>query len=467
MPASLSQRWTFTQATPLGDVNASYELTADGLRFRSDGEASAGPELLRWGDMAEAGTAVLDLPAGRGGPDMARWVPDRLEWLLISPSAPGARAVMRPLPASDARDAIVDALRQRLGSRWVGDELPLRAAQQRFRLGGGGGDTLKVAGLVLSVLGCLFLLLLAAAWASALLALPAGFAAGGWCFARGLAGLRDALQMSNTPTAKVASAALGIVELQGRAVADRPVAAGASGVPSVWWDVAVDVWYDHRDDGGWRQVMARHGGSADTLVLEDASGRVPVWLRGADVLLEEHAWESDRHVLPETGVALLAGTAFAWNGGRRLRVRETRIEAGGPVYVHGTLDEARHLPAAGEQPLAARTAASLRTGAWRRALLAALPAPLRPTVAVTVAYLDLLLGVGRGGERRRQPDGAPPPSLEPAELLVWKGRAGRPLIVSDRHETAAIGQLRRRSLWLLGGGGLVLCWCLDELIHLF
>ena len=309
---------------------------------------------------------------------------------------------MRPLPATEARDAIVAAMRDRLGSRWVGDRLALQAAQKRFRISGR-GETLKVVGLVLSVLGLLFVLLLLFAAVSAVFWLPAGFLLGGWYFRRGLIGLRDELHMKNTPTAKVASAAMGLVELEGRAIAEQPSAAGASGRPSVWWDVAVDVWSDSSDDGGWKQVMARHGGSIDTLVLEDATGRMLVWLRDASLLLREHTWETGKEELPARGVALLEGTAFAWNGDTRLRVRETRMEANGPVYVFGTLDEARHLPAAGDERGIARLARSLRTGAWRNALVSALPALLREPVTVAIAYLGMLFSIGRGSGRGQQP----------------------------------------------------------------
>ena len=467
MPVSPTQRWTFTQPSPLGDVTSSYELSAEGLQFRSDALKGIGSETLRWDEIAEAATAALDVPLGQGGgPDMARWIPGRLEWLLVSRSASNGDSIMRPLPASEARDAIVAGLRDRLGSRWIGERLALKAAQQRFRISGR-GDTLKVVGLVLSVLAVLFALLVLFVAVSAALFLPAGFVLGGWIFRRGLNGTRDALQMAGTPTAKVSSAAIGPVELEGRAVTEQPSAAGVSGRPSVWWDVAVDVWYDDKDDGGWKQVMARHGGSAGMLVLEDATGRMPVWLRDADLLLQEHSWESGKQALPERGVALLKRTAFAWNSGKRLRVRETRMEANGPVYVFGTLDEARHLPAAGDEPLLKRALRSLRTGVWRNTLLSSLPALVRAPVGIAFAYLDMLFSVGRGGERAQQPQDAPPPALSPSDVLVWKGRAGRALIVSDRPETEAITQLRKRSFWCLAIGAGVLCYCLYEFIELF
>jgi hypothetical protein len=464
MPDSLTQRWTLTQPSPLGETSASWELDADVLRFRSEAPLGGGSMSLRLDEVAEAATAVVELPAGKGGPDMVAWMPGRLEWLVVSRRG-HARGLMQPLPAGDARDAIVSGLRERLGARWVGERMPLQAARQRFKLSSG-GDGLKVAVLVGSVLLTLLVMLFLFSVLSALLLLPAGFVFGGWLFHRGLAGLRDALHIENTPTAKVSSAAIGLVELEGRAVTDRAEPAGVSGVPSVWWDVTVDVWDRSKDKGGWKQVMARHGGSAETLLLEDGTGRVPLWLRDADLVLEEHAWETGKHHLPPRGMAMLNGTAFDWRSGARLRVRERRMAAGGPIYVLGTLDEARHAGTA--QPSGfARVVHSLRTGSWRAALIGALPAVVRAPVYIAFSYIDMLTSVGHGGARRQRLQDIAPPAVEPTSLLVWKGRAGRAFIVSDQRETQAVKHLRKRSLWTVGIGVAVLCWCLYELITAF
>jgi hypothetical protein len=469
MPQASAPSWTFDQPSPLGTVRSSFEISAEGLCWRCDGPLQRGNECLRWEAIAEACTAVVDLPAGQGGPDMPRWMPGRLEWLLVSRRDGRGRAFMRPLPPDEAREALVAELRQRLGARWVGERVPLRDAQRRFRISGR-GDMLKVAALVGSVLALLFaLLVLAAFLSSPVFALPATAVLGGWCLRRGLTGLRDALKMRDTPTSRVMSAALGLVELQGCAVTDSPSAAGASGRPSVWWDMAVDVWYeDSRGKGGqWRQVLARYGGEAQTLLLQDDSGRLPVWLRDADLLLSEHCWESGKDALPAPGLELLRAAGLGWQGRQRLRVRERRMEAGGPLYVLGTLDEARHLPAA-EAPEGGLQGLlrSLRTGRWRQALVHAVPGPLRMTVTITLAYLDMLFGLGRGGEQTRQPrDAAVPPALAPSALLVWKGRAGRAFIVSDRRETEALAQLRKRSLVFIALGIGVLSWCLHEVLQ--
>jgi hypothetical protein len=214
-------RFAFTLPTPFGDNAASFELAGDELRFASQNPLGGGREAVRWDAVREAGTAAVDLPGGRGGPDLAAWVPDRMEWLVLSRSD-GGRSLMCALPRGPERDAVVAAVRDRLGARWIGEGLPLQDAQKRLGIASSQrGETLRVIGLVVSVLGLLFALLLLLAILSVFL-LPAGFALGAWLFHRGLAGLRDALAIANTPPARVTSAALGLVELEGRAIAATP-----------------------------------------------------------------------------------------------------------------------------------------------------------------------------------------------------------------------------------------------------
>lgn len=220
MPTTLTQRWTVTHATPLGDVRTRWELAPEGLHLRSDAPTGADAQPLRWDAIAEAATAVVDLPAHKGGPDMVSWMPGRMEWLLVSRSD-GGRSFMHALPASDVRDAIVAGMRERLGSRWVGEQLPLQSAQKRFRISTR-GDGLKVAAIIGSALLLLVLLLMSIVIVGSVLYLPALFALGAWLFRKGLVGLRDALQAAGTPTARVSSAPMGLVELEGRALPGSP-----------------------------------------------------------------------------------------------------------------------------------------------------------------------------------------------------------------------------------------------------
>jgi hypothetical protein len=320
------------------------------------------------------------------------------------------------------------------------------------------GNGLKLALLI----GTAFVLIIVFVMLLGFVLLPALIAAGLWIFRKGIIGLRHALDVANTPTAKVSSAAMGLVELEGRAVTQRPTPAVVTGVPCVWWNLQVEVWQKsnsgrHRGSR-WVQVMARSGGQADTLWLEDDTGRMPVWLRGADLLLSENVWEKGKDELPPRGVQLLSGSAFEWHGTKRVRVREQRMEANGHVYVLGTLDEAHRLKSKGDERTFERWTRLVRSGEWRQKLLDAMPALLRGPMLVAIAYLELLSGAGNANKQE-----VPPPNLESTAVVMWKGRAGRPLIVSNQRETAAASQLRKRSLWYIGSGIAILCWILYEL----
>lgn len=462
------RRWTFTLATPGGDVTCTYHLTPDALEFDSDSLWDGGHVSVPLSTIAEAGTAALDMPVGRGAPDLGRFVPAKLEWLIASRSDAGVKPFMHPLPPAPHRDALIASVRDRLGTRWVGESIPLADARNRFKLPSG-GENLKVAGIVVGVFALLFLLLiLLMLLLSPVVLFPAGFALGAWLFRGGLSGLRDAISVANTPTARVSSAPIGLVELEGLAKTAHPTPAAITGRPSVWWDVGVDVWSSDRDNGGWSQMAARHGGAMDTLELEDATGRVVVWLKDADLLLTGDSWETGKDHLPAPGVALLDTLGFPWraNTNTRMRVRETRLEVDAPVYILGTLDERRTI-SHGEGSILAQAVSLIRTGQWRDKLLRMLPRWLAMVVATLFGFFSIVLGVGRGGERPHGPHDSVPPEMASDALLVWKGRAGRPFIVSNGREGQALSQLRTRSLYRAAAGIVVLCYCVYELFQLF
>jgi hypothetical protein len=460
------RRWTFTLTTPGGDVTCTYRLTPDALEFDSDSLWDGGHVSVPLSAIAEAGTAALDMPVGRGAPDLGRFVPAKLEWLIASRSDAGMKPFMHPLPPAPHRDALIASVRDRLGTRWVGESIPLVDARNRFKLPSG-SENLKVAGIVVGVLALLVLLLiLLMLLLSPVVLFPAGFALGAWLFRNGLSGLRDAISVANTPTARVSSAAIGLVELEGLAKTAHPTPAAVTGRPSVWWDVGVDVWSSDKDNGGWNQMAARHGGAMDTLEVEDATGRVVVWLKDADLLLAGDSWETGKDHLPAPGVALLDTLGFPWRGNTRLRVRETRLEVDAPVYILGTLDERRSI-SHGEGGIFAQVRSLIRTGQWRDKLLRMLPRWLAMLVATLFGFLSIVLGVGRGGERPKGPHDSLPPEMAPGAVLVWKGRAGRPFIVSNGREGQALSQLRTRSLYRAAAGIVVLCYCVYELFQLF
>ena len=253
---------------------------------------------------------------------------------------------------------------------------------------------------------------------------------------------RAALTAQRMVALRVAHAARGLVALQGVAMTSgEAVPAGISGRPSVWWDVSVENWSEDSDGGDWAYVLSRHGGSTEALVLQDPSGQAAVWLRDAEIMLQEQSWTSTEDDLPEAGVALCGESGWPWDGRRPLRVRETRVEVGAPLYVLGTVTEARALPPDGEPQERSVWAlrANLRSGVWGDTLQRTLPAFIAIPVLVAVKYFGLLGGIACADVRR--------PELPPDTKVIWKGRLGRPFVVSDSPQSETIRQLQKQALW--------------------
>ena len=436
MEVSTTSRWEFTRTTPLGEERALYEFTPGQLRFQSDAPFGPGTVTLDWAEISEAATAVLGHPKPSGGrPDLTRWMPTHLEWLLVSRHGHEGRGFMQVLPTAQARDEIVAQLRERLGERFIGERQLLQTVQGRFGIGGR-GETLRVAGLVVLVLAMLVGLLVLM---GALLAVPfmdeaITLALGSWLLLGALRRARDVLALSGSRPTTLAAAPPGAVALVGRANCASPVMSGVTGQQSVWWEVGIDAWREQGGDGAeanWVQIAARHGGRTDALLFEDATGRVPVWLRDADLYLAEQAWESGKDALPAPGRALLDEAGFRWEGAR-LRVREQRVAIGAPLHVLGTLGRGADLVAAGTERAFAARLRWLRTGAWRPDVVRRIPAPLRIPVAVVIGYIGMLVTLGMGGARALDPEDAPAPPVAADAPVLWKGRNASAFVISDR-----------------------------------
>ena len=94
-----------------------------------------------------------------------------------------------------------------------------------------------------------------------------------------------------------------------------------------------------------------------------------------------------------------------------------------------------------------------------------LRAPLRNVTAASDGHDRIPRAAGRRGQRRRE-DAAvgdsSPPKLAPDAVLVWKGAPAARSSFQISYETGALADLRKRSLWLIGGGVALLCYGLYE-----
>uniref|UniRef100_A0A832I5H1 RING-type E3 ubiquitin transferase n=1 Tax=Eiseniibacteriota bacterium TaxID=2212470 RepID=A0A832I5H1_UNCEI len=164
----------------------------------------------------------------------------------------------------------------------------------------------------------------------------AGLLAGPPMIVRGVRDLRTRQIVENTPTARIRSMAMGLVEVNGTVEARSLATAPFSGRRCVYWQVEVAVRTSRR--GGWRTVHAESSGQP--FFLRDETGVALVYPHGAECRVR-HAVEEECHglALPELYAAFLAERRLAGRFLWRLaamRFRERVLEEGQQVYVLAT-----------------------------------------------------------------------------------------------------------------------------------
>jgi hypothetical protein len=272
--------------------------------------------------------------------------------------------------------------------------------------------------------------------------------AGLFTFRHGFTQYRNRLAVSGTATAKASSAAIGLAELSGRGRAEHPGKAPVSEIPCLFWSVDVDQWSRHSKRRGWTNKLHKSF-AVDTLELEDDSGRVLVWTRGAELISVKQVWRSEDGDPPETARRLVAATGLEWpepSSRAPMKITEQRILSDAPLYVMGTLAERRQIP---EKP----------TSFWTRLLEKwASVAPRLDDQSFGTAFRFASDGARRWLARDLQtmvPRWSPP-HVDQHRVLVWKGDQRRPFIISGLPEREALSALSRRAwLYILGGGALM------------
>jgi hypothetical protein len=170
----------------------------------------------------------------------------------------------------------------------------------------------------------------------------------------GLGRIQQKRLIENTPSSKVRSAAMGLVELQGTAKARKILTAPISGLQVCWWRCRVE---ELRSSGKNRQwVTIKETGSYDLFYLEDSTGSVLVNPADAEIHALERkdslGWGSNPHLLN-----VLSGwgiDATSWFGTRQLRVIEECIPHLGPLYVLGEIMPLRNHVLERQQRFAAK-----------------------------------------------------------------------------------------------------------------
>lgn len=311
----------------------------------------------------------------------------------------------------------------------------------------------------------------------------------------------------DTPTAKAGAVAIGPAELSGRV--GQCVGLGAasvapfSGKPCAYW--RADVWELRRDDRRERWVhVLREESLAEAFTIEDETGEVAVLPRGAELVLDADGgyWANRADAsstLSQAGRAFLEARGYAVGDGsaRRgapLKIRELRIEVGGAAYVLGTVSEARdaRLPSFGTGAPIVHVHASGEVGHDEMFAGSGGPA-LADMVTTQLEAFERWAtragwssprseSTGPGADSGPRADGDPvadrargpapsapkaaplPTGIRPEQVVLWRGDAGHPFVISNRAEGSVTHDLGLRMQLGLVLGPVSMLWGVWKLL---
>ncbi len=143
--------------------------------------------------------------------------------------------------------------------------------------------------------------------------------------------------IQDTPTARIRSMAMGMVELSGRTMARSMVTAPFSGRPCVYWEVEISTRRAGKNRRGWNVVHRNRSGSP--FFLQDDTGLALVYPQGADCRLPFGVEEVTLGLgVPEVYSSYMRsqnlGMAGFWSIGS-MRFRERTLDESQVVYVLG------------------------------------------------------------------------------------------------------------------------------------
>jgi len=161
-----------------------------------------------------------------------------------------------------------------------------------------------------------------------------------------------AQKIKNTPTSKVRSAAVGLVELAGEAQCKDAIDSPISKVRSAYWRIKGE-YYKPGKHGGWRDIY--NASSSAQFYLQDDTGRMLIEPKDAEVDIPRDFFSSGRlseggvlgmfksKVLDKKALDFLAATpaanqAFRNHSGFDLRITEWFIAENDPLFVMGTAE---------------------------------------------------------------------------------------------------------------------------------
>jgi hypothetical protein len=158
-------------------------------------------------------------------------------------------------------------------------------------------------------------------------------------FAKGFGAMRVQQLIRNTPTARVRSMAIGIVELNGQLVPRSRVSAPFSGRSCVWWEVELQTRSSKSRSGTTSWNTVHHASSGHPFFLRDETGLALIYPQGADCKVPfDIAEETSGLGVPQMYMDFMESEHLTlrqfWAMGA-MRFRERRLEEGQHVYVLG------------------------------------------------------------------------------------------------------------------------------------
>lgn len=158
--------------------------------------------------------------------------------------------------------------------------------------------------------------------------------AGLWLFARAFRNLRTRQLIENTPTTRIRSMAMGLVEIEGEVVTGSAHDAPFSGRSCAYWEIDIAT----RARNGWSIV--HRASSGNPFYVRDETGLALVYPKGAECKVKNQVEEECSGInLPECYARYLDDQHLAFRHVWRLstlRFRERTLEDGQRLFVLGT-----------------------------------------------------------------------------------------------------------------------------------
>lgn len=159
--------------------------------------------------------------------------------------------------------------------------------------------------------------------------------AGPWLFARAFRDFRTRRLIENTPTARIRSMAMGLVEINGEVVQRSEHVAPFSGLPCAYWEVDIAT---RGRRNSW--TIVHRDASGSPFFVRDDTGLALIYPHGADCRVRDQKEEVCLGIqLPDCYARYMDDRQLAFRHVWRLstlRFRERLLEEGQRVYVLGT-----------------------------------------------------------------------------------------------------------------------------------